>query len=80
MVVRCGNLPIRDEEFDGVLPVLGGEAGTSERSGPGEGKSSYRSERASVKGYVYADSTREDEAIPWRLHNRGSPRAGKRIC
>ena len=63
LVVRCGNLPVQDEGFDGVLPVLDGEAGTSERCGPGEGKSSYRSERASVKGYVYADSTREDEAI-----------------
>ena len=43
--------------------MLDGEAGTSERCGPGEGKSSYRSERASLKGYVYTESTREDEAI-----------------
>jgi hypothetical protein len=82
LVVLCGNLTVQEEEFDGVLPVLDGEAGTSERCGPGEGKSSYRSERAGVKGYVYAEehAGRRGNIHRRRLYNRGSPRAGKRIC
>ena len=63
IVVRCGNLAIQDEEFTGMVLVLDGDDEANRRCGAGDGRSRYRAERADVRGYVYAESTNEDDAL-----------------
>jgi hypothetical protein len=59
LVVRCGNLTIEDEEFTGVVLVVDDPS----RPSTCAGKSKYKSEKASVKGYVYAESIAKDDAL-----------------
>lgn len=63
LVVRCGNLTIQGGEFTGIVLVLDDDRNADQGCGAGDGKSRYRAESADVRGYVYAESANEDDAL-----------------
>lgn len=63
IAVRCGNLTIQGEEFTGIVLVLDDDGNAEGECGAGDGKSRYKAENADVKGYVYVESTNEDDAL-----------------
>ena len=57
------NLTIQGEEFTDIVLVLDDEDNTNRQCGADDGKSKYQAESANVRGYVYAESTNEDDAL-----------------